>query len=440
MGAEWFVARRGGQIWAALREDGKTVEFRVESSEGPEVGRIIKGRVTNVVTGIQSAFLELGTERDGFLHARDLLLPGETAVPPFDPARTYGLSSADDSSSAVAVPPIQDRLKVGRELVVQITRGPLGSKGARVSSYLTLAGRLMVLFPQLGLRSVSRKIEESPERDRLKSIVEDLPGGEVGFVARTAARGASEEDLRADAEQLLGRWRRVQHEIENSTVPAVLMPEPDLLLRLLRDAPPEGYDRIVLEQLEDRERADEWLREQVGRYATQLELHTGPVSVFEAHGLERDIEKSLRPRVWLKSGGYIVIEQTEALVSVDVNTGKFVRKKCMEETVVRTNLEAAGEIARQLRLRDLGGIIVIDFVDMAQAEGRTQVRVRLDEALRHDPARTHVVGMSELGLMQLTRKRTRPGPAMMLTRKCPTCAGRGRVDRAATVEDTEPPG
>jgi ribonuclease G len=426
---ELFVARRGRQLWAASREDGCTVELRVASVGGPEVGRIVKARVSNVVTGIQSAFLDLGTKRDGFLHARDLLLPGEQAAPPFDPTRAPGDGRNDEASGNPSRPPIQDRLKPGRELVVQITRGALGSKGARVSSYLTLAGRLLVLFPQLRLRSVSRKIAESPERERLQEIVDALPGEEIGFVARTAARGALEEDLRADADELLERWWRIRDRIETAPTPSVLAPEPNLLIQLLRDAPPCGYRRVVVDRLEDHASAAEFLHDNAPAdgLPTALEHHTSPVPLFEAHGLDREIEKALRPRVWLKSGGYIVIEQTEALVSIDVNTGKNVRRKNMEDTVLRTNLEAADEIARQLRLRDLGGIIVIDFVDMGQAASRSAVLERLDSALERDAARTHVVGLSELGLVQLTRKRTRPDPGALLTRICPTCAGHGRV-------------
>ncbi len=413
MSVELFVSRRGRQYWTALREDGRVVELRVEESDGPEVGRVVKARVTNVVTGIQSAFLDLGTERDGFLHGADLWLPG-------DKPKTSEI-------------PIQDRLKEGREIVVQIVRGSIGSKGARVTSYLNIPGRLLVLLPRVPVRGVSRKISDVAERQRLQKLVDELPDREVGFVARTAAVEATDAALAKEAERLVEMWREIESNVDSLPAPATLLQERDLLHRLLIDAPPDGYDRIVVDEIADREHVARVLQRSAIVPPEGLELHTGPVPLFEAEGLDAELEKAVRGKVWLKSGGYLVIEPTEALISIDVNTGKFIHKRKLEETVRRTNLEAVDEIARQLRLRDLGGIVVIDFVDMNEEESKRQVLEAMTRELARDPARTHVVGLSPLGLLQLTRKRTRPGPGRLLTRPCPACAGRGRLRGARMV-------
>jgi ribonuclease G len=445
---ELFVSRLGGQLWSALREDGKTVELRVERAHvDAPVGRIIKARVTSILPGIQSAFLDIGTERGAFLHARDLLLPGETLEGSEDqdpdPPSTERHGDDDDGGSPAgptrpgvpnrSVPPIQDRLAVGRDLLVQITRERLGSKGAKVTSLISLAGRLVVLLPQARNRGVSRRIEDPQERERLRGIVDRLEGEGVGFVARTAADGATEEVVRADADALMSGWCEVQDRAASLPAPSVVYPEPGLLLRLLRETPRGGLERIVLDDEADRRAALAFLGDSEPALAANVMLHTGPVPLFESFGLQRDIERALQRRVWLESGGYLVIEETEALVSIDVNTGKFAGREDLEQTALRTNLEATGEISRQLRLRDLGGIIVIDFIDMTAAENRRHLEDELTRLLRADPARTKVLGISELGLLQLTRKRTRPALGAVLTRSCPLCSGHGRVKAPRTV-------
>ncbi|MCP3980442.1 MAG: Rne/Rng family ribonuclease [bacterium] len=424
MSRELLVSRVGGQTWAALRESGVSVELYVEpSAEGPHAGRILKARVAKILPGMQSAFLDIGEERGGFLHNDDLWLPG-------DPPRVG--RSADGQRTRVA-PPIQDRLKVGRDLLVQVSRESMRQKGARVTCFITLADRLLVLAPHAAQRSVSRRIREADERERLEEILGRLPGPEVGFVARTAAHGAQEEPLRAAAEALLAEWRRVSAAAEGAPVPSVVHGESDLLTRLLRDLPADGADRIVVDSEELRQQALTYLEGADTRLVAHVSLHAGDEPLLEAEGLSRELSRVLRPRVWLKSGGHVVFEETEALVSIDVNTGKFLGKRNLEETALKTNLEAAGEITRQLRLRDLGGIIVIDFIDMESQENRQQVIETLEIALRPDRARTRVVGLSDLGLLQLTRQRRRPSLAAAMTRRCPGCSGQGRVRNARTV-------
>ncbi len=436
MKSELFVSRFAGRTWAVLREAGDVAELRVDDGQ-PEglVGRLVKGKVTKVLPGIQSAFLDIGLDRDAFLHVADLLLPGETGF--VDPSGDEDLADLQAVRTVLrrrggSAVPIQDRLKVGRELLVQIERESIRSKGARVSCHITLPGRYLVYLPQTGIRAVSRRIRVASERERLGAIVKALPQP-GGFIVRTAGAGAGEAAFQADAEWLAATWKEVLDETGRAAAPATIHDELDLLLRLLRSAPRDGFETIWVDREVDYSRAVDYLRNLDPAMASRVRLHAGDHSLFEAHGLDEEIDRAMRPRVWLKSGGYLVIEPTEALVSIDVNTGKYVGKSRPEETILKTNLEAAAVIGRQLRLRDLGGIIVIDFIDMESPESRRKVTEALIEALKSDPARTKVGGLGEFGLLQLTRKRTRSAFARLLTRPCPRCAGLGRVRRSETV-------
>ncbi len=443
MSSELLVSHLGGITWAALREEGVTVELRVERErERGAVGRIVKARVTKILPGIQSAFLDIGVGRDAFLHVADLVLPEERLPKPGDEAELGDLLEAEDDEGIeegslleehprrVPAPrggPIEDRLKEGRELIVQVTREGIGSKGARVTCLVALPGRYLVCLPFLAFRGLSRRITDPEERERLRAMLASMPPGPGGLIVRTAGEGIEEPAFRADAEMLAKEWESIQAKAATALAPAVLHTELDLVRRLVRDVPWQGLERIVLDSPEAYESVVRYVAELDPLLASRVRLHTGPLPLFESLGLDQDIEKALRPRVWLRSGGYIVIQQTEALVSIDVNTGKYVGTRNAEDTVLRTNLEAAGEIARQLRLRDLGGIIVVDFIDMEDPASRRQVLDAFEEALRKDRARTKIVGLSELGLVQLTRKRTRPGVETLVTRPCPVCAGQGRL-------------
>jgi ribonuclease G len=441
---ELLFSRIGSRTASALRENGVTAELRVED-EGTAlaVGRIIKARVSKVLPGIQSAFLDVGQDRDAFLHVADLWLPGEAPAPADEPAfdpdgddegeedlHAHAFRRHRRGSGATA--PIEDRLKPHREVLVQIIREGFGGKGPRVTCFITLAGRYLVYAPLTPFRAVSRRITDPEERQRLRSILAGLPAA-GGFIVRTAGAGAEAPAFEADAHALVATWRDIEARAAAARAPAVLHRDLDLFLRTLRDASASTLDRIVVGDEGMFRAGVEFLRGLDPVLATRLSWHRGPESLFDAEGVSEDVERALRPRVWLKSGGTLVIQQTEALVSIDVNTGKFVGSRHPEETVLRTNLEAAGEIARQLRLRDLAGIIVIDFIDMERAEHRASVIEALGEALRRDRARTKIVGLSDLGLLQLTRKRTRAGVEALLTRPCPACAGAGRVKTPETV-------
>ena len=409
MRTELFVSRTGDEFCSARREDGTTVELRVEGTTSPpRFGRIVKARVSGVVPALQAAFLDVGRPPNAFLHVSDLLLPGE---PP-------GLDA-----------PIQDRLKEGRELLVQISRESVSAKGDRVTCHLGIPGRLLVLLPMLPQVAVSRRIEDPGERERLRAILEGIGDGQAGFVARTAANGSEPSHLEAEATRLLETWWAIRDRAGGARPPAVVHEEPALHLRLLRDAPADGFDRMVLDDREAHEQALALVGQVDPLASSRIELHAGRRTLFETYGLEQEVEGALCPRVWLDSGGTIVIEPTEALVSIDVNSGKSVRGVSPEDIALETNLEAAREIARQIRLRDLGGIVVIDFIDLALEDHRRQLLEAMEDALRADPARTQIVGLSEIGLLQLTRERTRSNPALALTRPCPSCAGQGRVAR-----------
>jgi len=430
MHTELYVSRVGEQVWSALRENGRAVEFRVEESgSSPRLGRIVNARVTRILPSIQAAFVDVGLERDAFMHVSDLLLPGE---PPPEREETPGVELPAAHGRA-ALGPIQDRLHTGKTLLVQINRESHTTKGDRATCFIGIPGRLLVLLPLVPQVGISRRIVDSAERDRLSGILRGLASGEYGFVARTAALQAQAEALSAEADRLLEIWREVQRRSRSAGAPELLHEEPPLAIRLLRDAPREGLDRIVLDDPAERDLARASLEKVDPSLVSRIEVHEGERPLFATHGLDDEILHALRPRVWLPAGGYLIIEQTEALVSIDVNTGRTVGGDCQEETSLATNLEAAAEVARQLRLRDMGGIVVVDFVDMESEEHRRQLVDATTAALLDDPARTKIVDLSDIGLMQLTRKRSRSGLHVALTQPCPGCSGSGRTVRAEVL-------
>ena len=406
MPSELFVSRLACRTIAAIREDGVTVELHVEAGEVGSLGDVFVGRVDRVLHGIRSVFVDVGLERNAFLHADELLLAGETH--PSDR-------------------PALERVREGRTILVQVVREPVGNKGARVTCHVSLPGRRLVFLPLTAAQGISRRIDGVEERERLRRIVEPLGVPTGGFVVRTAGRGAEEPNLRAEARMLVLRWEGIARAASAARPPARVHRGSDLLFRLLLDAPEEGFDRIVLDDPEDRDRIVPLLAALDPTLPARVELHAGPVPLIQAHGLERDFERALRPKVWLPSGAFLVIEETEALVAVDVNTGRFLGKGTPEETALATNLEAADEIARQIRLRDLGGIVVVDFIDMTDAGSRALVVERLEASLVRHRVATRVAGFAGAGLLTLTRKRGRRALAERLLRPCPACRGAGRV-------------
>jgi ribonuclease G len=405
------------------------------------VGSVYKGVVTNVLPGMQAAFVDIGLQKDAFLYAGDyttnlgdfagLMLAGDED----------GESDADtdaDVDDEVPVPrrdatPIEELLHKGQNVLVQVSKESLGTKGARITSFVSLPGRYLVYMPQVRHVGVSRRIRDERERDRLRAALRGLSLPPGGFILRTNAEGKSESEFAADVEFLTRLWAQIQSRFEQAAAPAALHEEGDLTFRVVRDLFSPEVDEFVVDAREVYEKCAGYVEALVPSLRDRVRQWTEPAPIFEALGIEKDIERALRRRVWLKSGGYIVIDHTEALVSIDVNTGKYVGKRDFEQTVLKINLEAVGEIVRQIRLRDLGGIIIIDFIDMEAAEHREQVYRALKRALADDKARTNVLEISELGLVEMTRKRVRQDLRALLSTVCATCKGSGVTKADATL-------
>ena len=401
------------------------------------VGSVYRGVATNVLPGMQAAFVDIGLPKDAFLYA------GDYTTNLGDVARAL-LAGADDDTDADVDPeelaarreatvPIEELLHKGQHVLVQVAKESLGSKGARITSFISLPGRYLVYMPQAHHVGVSRRIRDEQERDRLRAALRALALPPGGFIVRTNAEGKGEAEFAADVEFLSRLWAQVQARFEQAPAPAVLHEEMDLTFRVMRDLFSPEVDEFVVDSREVYDKCLGYVEALVPGLAGRVRLHEAPQPVFEAFGIEKDIEKALRRRVWLKSGGYIVIDHTEALVSIDVNTGKYVGKRDFEQTVLKINLEAVGEVVRQIRLRDLGGIIIIDFIDMERLEHREQVYKALKKALAEDKARTNVLEISELGLVEMTRKRVRQDLRSLLSVTCPTCKGSGVTKADATI-------
>jgi len=400
------------------------------------VGSVYKGVVTNVLPGMQAAFVDIGLTKDAFLYGGDYTADlGEYA-------RLMLAGSDEDGDEEVDVdeaeprreaPPIEEVLRKGQDVLVQVSKESLGTKGARITSFISLPGRYLVYMPQARHIGVSRRIRDERERDRLRATLRGLGPPPGGFILRTNAEGKGEAEFAADVGFLGRLWSQIQSRFEQASAPTALHEEMDLTFRVVRDLLSPDVDEFVVDSREVYDKCMEYVGALVPALADRIKLHEGRAPIFDAFGIEKEIEKALRRRVWLKSGGYIVIDHTEALVSIDVNTGKYVGKRDFEQTVLKINLEAVGEIVRQIRLRDLGGIIIIDFIDMESAEHRDQVYKGLKRALAEDKARTNVLEISELGLVEMTRKRVRQDLRALLTTRCPVCKGAGVTKADATL-------
>jgi ribonuclease G len=427
----------------AVVEDGTLVELLIDDAHTQSLaGNIYKGRVLKILPGMQAAFVDIGLARDAFLYVRDIYEDMETfeeLLPPEDDEEPAEAADASAGASRARRPrrpanvSIEELIQEGQEVLVQVAREPLGTKGARITSHITLPGRYLVYMPTESHVGVSRKIESEAERTRLKQIIEELNGQREGVIVRTAGVGRPKADIGADFEFLRSTWRSIRTKSETLKAPALVQKDLDLIFRIFRDLITRDVTRLVVDSAIEYERCLEYADAVFPELRQLLFLYTEDEPIFKSFGIEREIEKALRSKVWLKSGGYLVIEQTEALVSVDVNTGKYVGKHDFEETILKTNREAAVEIARQVRLRDLGGIIILDFIDMARQENRDKVMAELKEALKVDRSPTNVSLLSELGLVEMTRKRVRQGLNQSLSQTCAACGGLGWVRSTASL-------
>jgi ribonuclease G len=412
---------------AAILESGVVQELHIErTSRRGLVSNLYKGRVSRVLPGMQAAFVEIGLERTAFLHAADIahIASTDTLV----------------NAAPASLPPIEDIRRLvncGDDILVQVIKDPIGTKGARLTTFIALPSRYLVYMPRgLGV-GVSSRIEDEPERTRLKTLLTELaaadPAGAGGYIVRTAAQGASPENLREDMTYLAKLWEHVHTRAAEVPAGSVVHEDLPLTLRVLRDELARGVHRVLVDSPREYERMREFAAAFMPQGAPGIELYPGPRPIFDLNGIEEEIAKALDRKVPLKSGGHLVIDQTEAMTTIDVNTGAYVGHRNLEETIFRTNLEAAVSIARQLRLRNLGGIIIIDFIDMRDEPHRRAVLSALERALAGDRAQTHIVSLSPLGLVEMTRKRTRESLEHLLCKPCPSCEGRGFVRTPETV-------
>jgi len=423
MNKDLIVSSTPQETKVALLEDGGVAEFFIErEAHRGVVGNIYKGKVTRVLPGMQSAFVDLGLERDAFLYVADV----------FEDLDENLLSPEEQGRNNHA--PIEERLQEGEEVLAQVVKEPLGTKGARITTHVSLPGRYLVFMPTVEHVGVSRKITDEEERRRLKSLLKEIrqERGGGGFIARTAGLGHSREDFDRDARYLTRTWDEVRAVSCRQGAPTLLHRELGLVQRLLRDILSDDVASIRLDSERDYQRTLDLVRELKPELAPRVHRFDKG-NILEEHGVTAALERALRSKVWLDSGGYIVINQTEALVAVDVNTGRYTGKKNLEDTILKTNLEAVKELVGQIRLRDLGGIIVVDFIDMEERKSRQKVMAALEQELSRDRSPSKLISVNEFGLVILTRKRVKQSLERILCQPCPYCVGSGMIKSVATV-------
>ena len=420
----------------AVTENGRLEEFMVEHPEEERlVGSVFKGRVQNLENDLQAAFVDIGLKKNAFLHYWDMTPDADALLDDADePRKQGGAKNQGRKSARLSNEEIAKRFPPGSEIIVQVTKGPISTKGPRVTANLSIPGRYLVMMPGTRIRGVSKKIGDAQERKRLKGILDRLPLPEnVGLVVRTVGQGASAKAFARDLRNLVSVWNEMQANTKNLRTPCCIFQEPDLCERVVRDWLTEDVDSIVI----DDAKSYEAMREVTGRISrrakAKIRRFDGAAGIFEHFGIERQLHDAFARQVPLKSGGYLVIDETEALIAVDVNTGHHKGTGSQEEAILAVNLEAVEEVARQLRLRNIGGLVVLDLIDMKSRKHQKQVWRALKDALRRDRARTNVLEISELGLLEMSRQRQEESILSMLTSKCPYCHGHGVVKSPMAV-------
>lgn len=459
MTKEMIISSNDHETRVAILEDDLVAELFVERErQRGVIGNVYKGRVSKVLPGMQSAFVDIGLERDGFLYVSDVVPSfddlddssdeaeesGGAAPRPADArgdrGRGRGGRGRDDEAGAKDEPRIENLLKEGQEVLVQVVKEPLGTKGARLTSHASLAGRFLVFMPTVDHVGVSRKIESRDERARLRGIVREFreqEGFGGGIIIRTAAAGRPREDILSDLQFFNKVWKEIRQKMDALRAPVVVYREQSLVAKLLRDLLTDDYTAIRIDSYQEYQRVLELVDRMMPNLSGKVKHYNKGFPIFEEYGVQAELDKALRSKVWLKSGGSIVINQTEALVAVDVNTGRYVGKRSaagrLEDTIVKTNLEAAREVVRQMRLRDLGGIIVLDFIDMEEKKNRQKVFQALELELKRDRAPSKAVQVSDFGLIVVTRKRVKQSLERVLTEPCPYCSGSGVIKSSSTI-------
>ncbi|MBU0987318.1 MAG: Rne/Rng family ribonuclease [Proteobacteria bacterium] len=426
----------------ALLEDGNIAELFIERGDTSDIaGNIYKGRIQRVLPGMQAAFVDIGIEQAAFIYVDDVV--GRKYYDDMDPLiRNPGVVDKDAADLGLATPVlsyphhddyIEELLTEGQEIMVHVAKSPIGTKGPRVTTHTSLPGRYLVLMPTSDHVGISRRIEDESERSRLKNMVLALRNDNFGYIVRTAAEGVQKEKLIQEMGFLKNLWENILKKYESASAPSLIHKELNVSLRAVRDLLIHEAEKLIIDSRENYESILGFLDTFMPSLKDSVELYEGAEPIFEAYNLEGDISRAIKRKVWLKSGGYIVIEHTEALVAIDVNTGRYVGKHNLEETILKTNLEAVKEIAYQIRLRDIGGIIIIDFIDMEKKSNQEKVYNALREALKKDRSKTHVLPMSDMGLIQMTRKRVRKPLTRMLCEPCFYCDGEGYLLSKQTI-------
>jgi ribonuclease G len=421
-------------------ENGQVAELHLErKGERGIVGNIYKGRVIKVLPGMQAAFVDIGLPRAAFLYVGDIH-PHVHDLTLMESEDEDDEQEEEEDSLAETMPeqipeytPIEDLIHEGEDILVQISKEPLGSKGARITSHISIPGRYLVFMPTVDHIGVSRRIENEAERQRLKDIIARIKPPNCGIIVRTVSEHENEDKLHADLTFLEGTWQRILEKEKLSPAPSLIYEDLDLCLRGVRDLFTENVTRLVVDSREHYKRILDFMDTFMPSLKVCVEMYEETEPVFDKFGIEMELNKALGRKVWLKSGGYINIDFTEALVAIDVNTGRFVGKRNLQDTILKTNLEAVREIAYQLRLRNIGGIIIVDFIDMERTADREKVFNSLVDALKKDKQKTNILKISELGLVQMTRKRTRESLTRTLCEQCPYCEGKGFLKSQTTV-------
>jgi ribonuclease G len=431
MSAEILINVRPLETRVAYVEAGTLMDLKIERKTSPTlVGTIHRGVVTRVLPGMQAAFVDIGLDKAAFLYVGDIIT--EEGKDFFDEDETEDKSDDETRPSREIKTPIQDLIKEGQHLMVQVAKDPLGTKGARITTHISLPGRGVVYMPFVKHLGISRKIESEEEKEKLKKIIQKInPSG--GVIVRTASEGASEESLRSDIEYLDRLSKEIQKNYEKKKTAGLVHSELDVELRALRDLMSEDVTTVWVDDVEVYKKVSKFVTQLMPKYRQNIILYEEKKPLFDLYDIDLEISRAMERKVWLKSGGYIVFDEAEALVVIDVNTGRYVGKKDLEDTILKTNLEAVKEIAHQLRVRNLGGIIIIDFIDMEKETHREQVLNGLEEELKKDRSRTNIVSMSDLGLVEMTRKRIRPSLVKTLCQPCSYCDGKGYIKRKNTI-------
>ncbi len=417
------------EIRVALLENGQVVELYIDrKKEEGIVGNIYKGRVAKVLPGMQASFIDVGLDKAAFLYATDVSNTMEEYVHFMDEEIEF-----TEGKRRKASIPIEDLLQEGQEILVQVSKEPIGMKGARVTSYITLPGRYLVYMPGVDHIGISRRIKDEDERKRLKEIINRLKNPGSGYIVRTVSEGQPEEEFINDMNFLDLLWQNIEKKKERQSAPSLIHSDLDLIFRVVRDLFTPDIKRLVIDSQEEYLKVRDFVDTYLPSLSDRVDLYDKEEHIFDLYGIEIEIERALKRKIWLKSGGYIVIDEAEALTAIDVNTGRYVGKKSLEETILKTNLEAAKEIAYQLRLRNIGGIIIVDFIDMEKEENRKKVYASFQEALAGDKARINIFQISELGLIEMTRKRVRRSLSRSLCYPCPYCEGDGYIKSSTTI-------